>query len=270
MQLWHVQEAPLTGAVLSAYRDLIDDFGGSDGPHGPHGPAPHGGIDRAINAIAPIDRFYVSERKDLTQSPRLIAYRVENVLADGVADYMDRYFRRDPVAKAVEAAIDDGATVVLRVGPEDITESEYRDRFFDRPAIVERLSFVQRRSSRWLIMNVARRAPLPRFSEEEVGSLASLSQLLLPLAVRQAELEPARGRADVLSVEVIEHRFAERFPALSGRERQVCARTVIGMTSEATALDLGVGIGSVQTYRKRAFQRLEICSAIQLAHLIMH
>ena len=58
----------------------------------------------------------------------------------------------------------------------------------------------------------------------------------------------------------------EKFPMLSPRERQVCARTAVGMTSEATALDLGVGIGSVQTYRKRAFQRLEISTAFQLAH----
>lgn len=267
MQLCHVHDTPLTGTVLSAYRHFV----GSLGANGAYDAlAPQSRIDRAISSIAPIDRFYVSEREDLTKSPNLIAHRLEGVLAHGMTDYLERYFRRDPVGQAIQAAAEEGVAMVLRVGPQDIAETEYRHRFFEEPSIVERLSVVQRISDRWLIMNVARRAPLPRFTDEEVDSFASLSQLLLPLAAQQAKVQSAVIRPQILGVEELEERFADHCPLLSVRERQVCARTVVGMTSEATALDLGIGIGSVQTYRKRAFQRLGICSAFQLAPLVMH
>ncbi len=261
MRLSQVEHAPLTGAVMSAYRDVIGAFGSQNSQDL---------IGRAINTIAPIDRFYVSERADPFKPPHLIAHCIEGGLANRMDDYLQRYFRRDPIARAIEAASEDGATVVLRVGPEDIDETEYRRPFYDEAAVVERLSFVQRLADRWLVMNIARRAPAPSFSDDELTAFASLSQLLLPVVARQAELDPAPQRPHILGVEEIEERFATQFPELSPRERQVCARTVVGMTSEATALCLNIGIGSVQTYRKRAFQRLEICSAFQLAHLVMH
>lgn len=261
MRLSQFECAPLTGAVMSAYRDVIGGFGSAHSDDL---------IGRAINTVAPIDRFYVSERADPSQPPHLIAHCMERNLAGRMGDYLERYFRRDPVGRAIEAANADGATVVLRVGPEDIDEAEYRRPFYEEAAIVERLSFVQRLSDRWLIMNIARRAPAPSFSDEELAAFAGLSQLLLPVVARQAELESAPPHPHVLGVEEIEQRFALQYPELSPRERQVCARTVVGMTSEATALSLNIGIGSVQTYRKRAFQRLEICSAFQLAHLVLH
>lgn len=37
--------------------------------------------------------------------------------------------------------------------------------------------------------------------------------------------------------------------------RQVCARAALGMSVEATALELGIGKTSVLTYRQRAYQR---------------
>jgi DNA-binding CsgD family transcriptional regulator len=262
VELRIVKNAPLHGHVLQAYHGFVDSVGADEHPRQC--------IEHAIRAIAPIDRFYLSERNALSAPPTLIAHRVEGILAGRVGDYMTRYFRRDPVVDVLEKATENGATLVLRVGPRDIAEREYRRSFFDEPAVIERVSFVQKYSGRWQILNVTRCQPSKAFSEEELASLACLSQLLLPLASRQAELERQAGRRGAVGVGELERRFAAIFPALTPRERQVCARTVVGMTSEATAIDLGIGIGSVQTYRKRAFQRLEIGSAFQLAQLVMH
>ena len=261
MQLHHLENPPLNGAVMSAYRDIISAFGSNGSQER---------IERALNSIAPVDRFYVSERSDPFQPPHLIAHRLEGGLANRMGDYLERYFLRDPIARAIQEAREDGTTVMLRVCPEDIVETEYRQSFYDEAEVVERLSFVQRLSDRWLVLNIARRAPSRLFNDEELGGFANLSQLLLPVVARQAEMGPTAPRPHILGVEEIEQRFAEQFPELSRRERQVCARTVVGMTSEASALCLGIGIGSVHTYRKRAFQRLEICSAFQLAHLVLH
>eukprot|EP01035_Chromulina_nebulosa_P033610 gene33611-45009_t len=77
-----------------------------------------------------------------------------------------------------------------------------------------------------------------------------------------------RNRTDKLrqlTVSQMEERFAARFPALTRRERQVCARAAIGMTVEATALDLAIGKTSVLTYRQRAYGRLNVTSPFQLS-----
>lgn len=261
MEMISLSGPRMTESVLAAYRLFVDVMEGDDR---------RGGMDKAISSLARIDRFYVSERLEARVRPTLIAHRTESEISSRMTEYFDRFFQNDPVVRAMENATEDGHTVVLRVIPDDIEESDYRSHFFKQSNVIERVSFVQRLHNRWLIMNVARRAPLPRFSEEEVSSLAAFSQLLLPLASQHKATAQPVEPAYQLTIRDLEARFAHKFPALSPRERQVCARTVVGMTSEATALDLGVGIGSVQTYRKRAFHRLEICSAFQLAHLILH
>lgn len=75
------------------------------------------------------------------------------------------------------------------------------------------------------------------------------------------------GRAQ--RIEELEQRFAARFPALTPREREVCARAAIGVSVEGAALDLAIATSSVLTYRKRAYQRLGISSAYELACLVL-
>lgn len=261
MEMISLSQARLTGPVMNAYRHFVDGMEGGDRKSG---------MDNAISSLAQVDRFYISERSGALVRPTLIAHRTEGPIANRMGDYFEQFFARDPVIRALENATENGNTVVLRVAPDDIEQSEYRKNFFEKPGVIERISFVERLQNRWLILNVARRAPLARFSDEEISSLATFSQLLFPLAVQRITSGQLGDRKNHLTVQEIEDRFVQQFPSLSPRERQVCARTVVGMTSEATALDLGVGIGSVQTYRKRAFHRLEICSAFQLAHLILH
>lgn len=156
---------------------------------------------------------------------------------------------------------------VLKVGPRDISEPAYRVPFFDEPKIVERISIVQRHSDRWLVLHVARRLSTGVFADRELDALAGLGQLLLPLVLRHRDLQ--RSRSAVWNEDDVECRFAERYPGMTRRERQVCARAVLGMTTEATALDLGIGPASVHTYRRRAYARLGISSPYQLAKLIL-
>lgn len=53
----------------------------------------------------------------------------------------------------------------------------------------------------------------------------------------------------------IEHRLGSIFINLTEREKAVCARSMVGMTAEAIALDLGISSASVLTYRRRAYER---------------
>jgi len=65
------------------------------------------------------------------------------------------------------------------------------------------------------------------------------------------------------SIQKIEQRLGSIFGCLTGRERAVCARTMVGMTAEAIALDLGISAASVLTYRRRAYERYRITHSNQ-------
>jgi len=94
--------------------------------------------------------------------------------------------------------------------------------------------------------------------------LACLVLPMLPLNRRR------RSAPQAVTVAELEARFATRYPLLTGRERQVCARAAIGMSVEATALDLGIRKTSVLTYRQRAYQRLCVASPFELCALVAH
>ena len=189
----------------------------------------------------------------------------------GVADlfpaYHKLYVQLDPVFDAYRAAPDASDVAMLRIGPSDISSRGFRQRFFDDAGIVERVSIIQRGADSWRVINVARHASDGCFSDGELDALISLACLALPMVPlnRRQRMVPQQ-----LSVVQLEERFASRFVQLTQRERQVCARAAIGMTVEATALDLGIAKTSVLTYRQRAYQRLQVTSPFELCSLVTH
>jgi DNA-binding CsgD family transcriptional regulator len=132
---------------------------------------------------------------------------------------------------------------------------------------VERISIIQRGADAWRVINVARHASDGRFSDREIGSLIGLACLVLPMLPlsRRGTHAPRPP-----TVRELEERFANRCASLTPRERQVCARAAVGMSVEATALELGIGKTSVLTYRQRAYQRLRVASPFELCGLVTH
>ncbi|PVX85882.1 helix-turn-helix domain-containing protein [Paraburkholderia unamae] len=57
---------------------------------------------------------------------------------------------------------------------------------------------------------------------------------------------------------------AQVFASLTTRERTVCVGILTGYTSEGIALNLGISINSVLTYRKRVYEKLGITSQNEL------
>lgn len=78
--------------------------------------------------------------------------------------------------------------------------------------------------------------------------------------------QPPRTKDD--SLRLYRQRLVALDRGLTVRELDVCARSLLGMTAEGTALELGVKQSSVVTYRKRAYARLGISSQSELFRLI--
>jgi DNA-binding CsgD family transcriptional regulator len=222
--------------------------------------------DSVMSLTAGVRRIYLFEATDREHSS-LQYFFGEPGLVELFPAYRKWYLRLDPVCDAYRAAPVCSDVVLQRVRPSDIASPSFRRRVFEDAGIVERVSVIQRGADAWRVMNVARHASDGCFSESELGSLIGLACLVLPMLPlnRQRQSAPMP-----LTVAQLEERFATRYSELTLRERQVCARAAIGMSVEATALDLQIAKTSVLTYRQRAYQRLRVTSPFELCALVTH
>lgn len=222
--------------------------------------------DSVLSVTAGARRLYLFEATGREHST-LQYFFCEPGLVELFPAYRKWYLPVDPVCDAYGAAPACSDVVMQRIHPTDIASPGFRRRFFDDAGIVERISIIQRGADTWRVINVARHTSDGCCSDDELGSLIGLACLVLPMLPLNRKRQSA---ALPLTVAQLEERFASRFGSLTSRERQVCARAAIGMSVEATALDLGIAKTSVLTYRQRAYQRLRVTSPFELCALVTH
>jgi DNA-binding CsgD family transcriptional regulator len=258
MDIRPVPGGAITPSVIGAYEQVLGAANGTDFD---------GAVTAAIAEVVPSARFYMFESGDEAATHLRVAH-YEPELEAILHNYLLHYRDQDPVKDAV-SMLGQADVVLMRLTPEDIPQDGFRDQFFYERRIVERLSLVQRTKAGWRCMNISRHEAEGVCSDVQLSHFVTLAQLILPMMSRHWPRVPVAmpGRK---SIPALEARFAERHPNLTLRERQVCARGVIGMSVEGTALDLGVAASSVITYRKRAYARLQISGPYELAGLVMH
>jgi DNA-binding CsgD family transcriptional regulator len=185
--------------------------------------------------------------------------------------YNAHYRRCDPINEVVRRAASHSSFESLRLTREEIPDSGYRRVCFDEPAVCERRTFLVRVGDDWGCISLSRADEAGYFRREELEPVAIFAEIAVPLLARHSQLLEAYSPAisDAFAVDELQARLEKRFPELTRREREVCARTMVGMTAEAISIDLCIGRWSVQTYRQRAYKRLNICSAYQLAPLVL-
>ena len=258
--LQHIDSVPISALVLPSYEAVMDTLGSEVFP---------AELGRAVERIVHVDRLYLFALRSAPLSSQSIVqiYEPDKPLI-AHETYLRHYLPTDPVHRVMEAADPAQGMVQIRVQPHDITAAGYRRKLEDA-GILERVSYLHCGRQGSQCMTVARKARSGPFEERELQLLGSFAKLLMPLVRRHECLTGVTRMRGPQAIEEIERRFGRRFPALSPRERQACARAVIGLTAEGAALELGIALSSVLTYRKRAFRRLGVTSAAELAPLVM-
>ena len=226
----------------------------------------------AANGLTRVDRLYAFEQRGPEREP--ILYRCwakKGAIEEIVDQYRERYYKTDPINGVLSKLHTCDPAATLRLRSRDVPDADYRKSCFEQPAIGERVSIMRRVNTKWLVLNCARSRVAGAFTPDDIAILKLFGAFVLPLVARHEQLFEIMGlsRNSTLSIEVLEDRFGQLLSALTARERQVCARTLMGMTAEAIALDLSIGRASVLTYRQRAYRRLNICSAYQLSTLVL-
>jgi len=175
--------------------------------------------------------------------------------------YARRFHRSDPAA-AARLATAPGSGFHLRVPAAAIALGEYRKLCFERPRFVEKISFGWTKADHALVVSFYQRHD---GVEPDIAQLGALAQLaitgLTRMAARPVEAAPL--------VAEVERRLAEAHGVLTGRERAVCARTLAGRTAREIGAELGLGVGTVLTYRQRAYQKLGVSRSNELLAAVM-
>ena len=204
----------------------------------------------------------------------LFAYRVDEgampqalASSSGLADveertrmYASRFHRSDPAVAARLRALP-GSGFHARVPAAAIELGAYRKLCFERPRFVEKICFGWRKADHALVVSFYQRHD---GAEPDLFQLGALAQLAITALTRLA----AKPEGAPLVAEV-ERRLADAYPILAPREREVSARTLAGRTAREIGAELGLGVGTVLTYRQRAYQKLGVSKASELLASVM-
>lgn len=232
-----------------------------------------GALVAALNRIVRVDHLCLMRFDGGLRAPVLesASWRGGEHVAEVQRAYLDGYYRSDPNLRlAGSAALRDGIGVV-RLNRDDVRDAAYRMECYVRPGLLERLTVASLSEGRLYCLNLYRRGEGGCFAENEIEVTVGLSRLLAALAAKHAGmvgmLLRSRDRGDRIAA--LTARLHALHGGLTRRELDVLARALLGMTSEGIALDLGIRVNSVLTYRKRAYGRLKVSGQAELFSLCL-
>jgi DNA-binding CsgD family transcriptional regulator len=202
-------------------------------------------------------------------TPRALISATANSLSiphDVAEKYFARYWNLDPVNRAVQGTRDN--SFALRIVPEkDIEDAHYRNECYTAYRLVDRLSIVRRNGEKTYRINFYGGGRYGKFADSDVSHILNSADIVMSLLIKH----------DSAPIETTDERTAEMYrkklrlvsPKMPSREAEVCTAIMLGMTSEAIAIELGISVNTVLTYRKRAYGRLKISCQNELMRLIL-
>ncbi len=232
---------------------------------------------RAVNVVVPVDNCTVFSFQRKAPSGCLLSAGRDSRLAVRLAeDYLAGGYVDDPNLRYIEG--DAPSHVILRSSLDGVPE-EFRRHFIEQAGIVDAVSCIASKGHRAVYCNFYRLAPSAMFEEQERAKLGRVLPIFANLtAVHYTLCGPillheqlTRLRTPEDEVRLLAERLGpSALDKLTEREREVCFRILLGYSSEAIALHLGVATSTIITYRKRAYEKLGIVSQNELFSLYLH
>ncbi len=185
----------------------------------------------------------------------------------GIA-YAEHFHRSDPNRDAVFGGQAQPVPIVLPAFARRMYSDSYRKIFFDGSDIVDKFASAIWVDDTCFYVNFYRITAQGRFSRDQIQRLTAVAPAVSAAVARHFQQEAApdsdpMGRLQTLFA------TAAPFAMLTGREKEVCLRILSGLSSEAIAAELGIGLHSAHTYRKRAYDKLGISSQNELFGIVL-
>jgi DNA-binding CsgD family transcriptional regulator len=185
----------------------------------------------------------------------------------GIA-YSEHFHAADPNRDAILNEAGSAAPIVLPTFARRMYNDSYRKLFFDNSGIVDKFATAIWVEGACFYVNFYRIKSQGRFAPEEIDRLKRIAPAVSAAVARHFQDQPApepdtgQRLAQLLASN-------PPFDELTGRERDVCRRILLGLSSEAISSELGIGLHSTLTYRKRAYEKLGISSQSELFGMVL-
>lgn len=187
-------------------------------------------------------------------------------------DYVNYYFTVDPVLSRLRKALHGKSQALRYVHRDSIQSAIYRSKFFDDIDIQEKISLLTRFDGGHLYANFYRAPNHRHFEEKQINAVKEISRFAISCLRKHmsfcAKSIPIDDRQSRLHA-IYQLLTMREGSHLTAREADVCARIIMGFSTTAIALDLGITKNTVFTLRKRAYERLGICSQNELFELCL-
>ena len=136
--------------------------------------------------------------------------------------------------------------------------AEHRARVYEAHGVSERISVVRHEGDSLFAVNFYRHQHQRPFSDAQLGDFESMAPALLALTQKHIALAGLEMERPADMIRHWQRRLTQAHAGLTGRELDICARLLLGMTQDGIAADLALSLPTVKTYRNRAFARLGI------------
>ncbi|MBB4641453.1 helix-turn-helix transcriptional regulator [Rhizorhapis suberifaciens] len=186
---------------------------------------------------------------------------------DGAVDvYLSGHWHGDPLMQKIRDMPFHRQPALTRMDLDCLPPSGLRDLVFRRLDGKDRLMLSSSRGHRRIGCSMVRSDPRGMMPDDRVDAVVETADLVVTMVAKHAELSTRREAFEeaLASTAEIAATMSKARVKLTNREVEVCARTLFGLSSHSTGLELGIGEESVKTYRKRAYQRIGISSAREL------
>lgn len=212
----------------------------------------------AAHGIAGVDEIFAYRASASGAPNALLSVSKLDDAGTRAQNYVRDFFRFDPVTRVRTNGASE--SFVVSVTAAELKQPRYRSLCFDGPRFADKLCFGWRDKTNAIVLSFYRSDAQGLGRERGLLPLANLALSIL-----------AKGAKPALPlVERLEHKLAHHYPELTMRERQVCARTIAGWSSERSGADLGIRPSTVIAYRQRAYQRLGLHSAPEFLGTLLH
>jgi DNA-binding CsgD family transcriptional regulator len=182
-----------------------------------------------------------------------------------VSAYLAReIWSQDPTMVYARTKLPRGQTALMRMNVSHLRDDAVRETIW--PRIRDRVVIAGGSRRGAYTMSILREGR-GEFSATEIARVGASAELLISMLEKHADLTAAPPQPEMTGVITqlprIEACLADASP-LTRREAEVCARILYGLSTTGIALDLGIGIETVKTFRKLAYRRLGIGSEREL------
>lgn len=208
---------------------------------------------------------------------------IRDVTREASLEYVDKGYRTDPtLAWAYTQGLNQNTQHIRIVSPHRIENSHYRNRYYGRAQVRQKLTLITHSGGKVIYLNFYRTPDQSDFQSADKNLLAAIGSTLNNLVQKHLHLTQKKGYSRSIGSKAFSVEYRNQLitkmqkilvddPAgLTPREAEVCAAIAIGLTAEGIALTFGVSVNTVATHRKRAYFKLGISSQNELFMLYHH